>query len=491
MRNSVSFLLAFLMLSAIFASCAKQESGTTAQTTSVSIQTEETAPVETQPIAEVPEKNYNGFKFRILDHQNQSYPTIGNFEFWSESLNGEVVNDAVYTRNSAIEERFNVKITEQREHDTTAPLLADIRAGDEAHDLFVILHKYVPQAMFEGCMYDVNTIPYIDLEKPWWSRELGSGMTINGRLYVVSGDLLLYEKMRTYCILFNKQLVNDNKLSDPYEAVFDGKWTLDAMRSMMQGVSADLNGDGEMKPDDDCFGLVLSAYANSYGFLIGADINPVTRNGDKYELTLYNDRLVSVLDKLLSLTADDKIFFAAGTARTGGNWSAHSIAFKAGRALFNSSIVSGIKSVAQDSEIDFGVLPMPKFDEAQEYYRTSSDREMSGILCVPSIASEPERTGILLEAMAAESHYTTRPAYIETAIKSRYAQDENTTKVMDIIFDNTFYNLGLFFNLGDMHSLLIKIVENGENNIASSYKSIESAAQKDLDDLIEFFNKAE
>ena len=479
------------MLCTYLAACAKPNTSDPAQTASISIQTEEIVPAETEPVAEEPEKNYNGFTFRILDHQNQSYPTIGNFEFYAEGLNGEVVNDAVYARNTAIEERFNVKITEQREHDTTSPLLADIRAGDEAHDLFVILHKFVPQVLFEGCMYDVNTIPYIDLEKPWWSRELGSGMTINGRLYFASGDLLLYEKMRTYCLLFNKQLIVDYKLSDPYDAVFEGKWTLDLLREMMQGVSKDLNGDGQMNPYDDLYGLVFSSMANSYGFLVGADINPVTKNGDKYELTLYNDRLVSVLDKMLSLTTDATIFFSSGAGLTGGDWSAHSTAFNSGRALFNSGIISSIKGAATNSEVDFGVLPMPKFDEAQEYYRTSSDREMSGILCVPSIASEPERTGILLEAMAAESHYTTRPAYIESAIKSRYAQDEKCTQVMDIIFDNTFYNLGLFFNLGSMHSMMINIVQSGQNTISSSYKSIESAAQKDLDDLIEFFNKAE
>jgi len=487
----LTLALLLSMMLGTFAACSQdtssqQTSDTSAADTSAS-GGESTEAVETQPVADVPEKDFGGTEFRIMAFQHQSYDSIGNFEFWVEKEDGDVVNDAVFRRNHTIEERFNTKITQEMMHNTHEKLSQSVLAGDEPYDIYSLMHMYAGGVLLDGSLYNIHDLEYIDLDKPWWSRELGSGMTINGKLYFVSGDYLLYEKKRTYCLTFNKEMIEDMNITMPYEHVFDDTWTLDVMREMMQGVAADLDGDGIMKHDVDRWGLVLSSYANTYGFLMGADISAVTETKGEYEFTLYSDRLVSMLDKLIAVASDKSIAFGCG-AFTNNNWSAHSQAFNGGRALFNSSIVSGVASTAKNAEFDFGVLPMPKYDEEQEYYRTSSDRELSAVIGIPVNDSNPEMTGILLEALSAESHYTTRVAYIETACKTKYTYDERSAQVLDIIFDNTYYNLGTFYNLGDMNTVLRNIIESGSNSIASSYASIEKKAVTELEELLEFFD---
>jgi len=483
----ITIALLLSMMLGTLAACSDDTSGQTADTSASDSAAETTTAAETLPVADVPEKDFGGTEFRIMAFQHNSYASIGNFEFWVEKEDGDVVNDAIFRRNQTIEERFNTKITQEIMHNTHEKLTQSVMSGDEPYDIYSLLHYYAGGVLLDGSLYNIHEIEYINLDKPWWSRELGSGMTINGKLYFVSGDYLLYEKKRTYCLTFNNEMIEDMNIESPFDYVFDGKWTLDVMREMMQGVAADLDGDGKMKYDVDRYGLVLSAPPNTYGFLMGADINAVTEKNGEYEFTLYSDRLVSMLDKLIAVASDKNIAFMAGKA-TDGNVSAHSQAFNGGRALFNSSIVSGIASTAKNAEFNFGVLPMPKYDEEQEYYRTSSDRELSAVIGIPVNDSDPEMTGILLEALSAESHYTTRVAYIETACKTKYTYNEQSAKVLDIIFENTYYNLGTFYNLGDMNTVLWRMVESGNNTIASTYASIEKKAVAELEELMSFFD---
>jgi len=481
-------LLVFTLLPTI---CGCSASGDNSENTASEANTTQAiqeTQAETLTQADVPEKDFEGKEFRILAFQHESIATIGNFEFYTEAENGDVVNDAVYRRNSTIEERFNTKITQQMLHNTHTVLTQSVLAGDEPYDIYSLLHFYAGDVLTNGSLYNIHDLSYIDLDKPWWSRELGTGMSINGKLYFISGDYLLYEKKRTYALMYNKDIADSLNITSPFDYVFDGTWTLDVMRELMSDVASDLDGDGTMTPENDRWGLVLSATPNIYGFLMGSDINAVTEKNGEYTFTLYSDRLVKMLDKMISIASDPTIAFSSGTKIANWSNSAHSQTFNGGRALFNSAIVSSIQSTAKNAEFDFGVLPMPKFDDKQEKYRTSSDRELSAVLGVPVNDSDPEMTAILLEALSAESHYTTREAYIETACKTKYTYDERSAEVLDIIFDNTYYNIGTFYNLGDMNTALRKIIESGENTISSTYASIESTAVNDLKELISYFD---
>ena len=122
-RNSLKrncWLLALCMLVPLLAGCS--ESKTNADEEAASVQsdnqptaedvavTEEVADGREQYAPDLPEKNYEGFSFRIMsrDDSMHTYP-VHTRDLWTETMNGEALNDAVYARNAKIEETYGVK----------------------------------------------------------------------------------------------------------------------------------------------------------------------------------------------------------------------------------------------------------------------------------------------------------------------------------------------------------------------------------------------
>jgi hypothetical protein len=56
---------------------------------------------------------------------------------------------------------------------------------------------------------------------------------------------------------FNKQLVEDYGIENPYDTVREGAWTHDRMKTVVGAIYRDLNGNGAYD-DDDFYGLGTS-----------------------------------------------------------------------------------------------------------------------------------------------------------------------------------------------------------------------------------------
>jgi hypothetical protein len=57
---------------------------------------------------------------------------------------------------------------------------------------------------------------------------------------------MIVDNDSTSTLVFNKKLIQDHALENPYEIVHNNRWTLDKMIEMTRGVAQDLNGDGIM-----------------------------------------------------------------------------------------------------------------------------------------------------------------------------------------------------------------------------------------------------
>ena len=68
-------------------------------------------------------------------------------------------------------------------------------------------------------------------------------LRIDNKMYFTTGDISTLDNDCTYCILFNKKLIDDYKMEDPYEMVRNKTWTMDNFVSMARKVSVDLDGD--------------------------------------------------------------------------------------------------------------------------------------------------------------------------------------------------------------------------------------------------------
>nr|MBQ4320173.1 hypothetical protein [Clostridia bacterium] len=324
MNKTLKYLLcltAALTASAMLTACggdntADTPSDTTAQdaaNTSVS----DTTPAETtrQPLA-VPSGDYGGAEFNIMS------PTRGETGYrnqfldfaWSDDRAGDLINDAVYARNLAVEEAFNVKIVNQEKDNELNAARPLILSGDEE---FEVMQPYINDGFtlgVEGLLVDFFEMPGIDLDNPWWDQAIVRDLALCGKLYTATGDISMADEELNYAVFFNKALIDTYNLDDMYQLVRDDKWVLDKMAEMATTVTHDLNGDG-LLTSDDVYGI-LSNYstASVWFFSFGGQMATINEDGVP-EIVIMNERNVKMLERMANLFQNKQAFLNADDAK--------------------------------------------------------------------------------------------------------------------------------------------------------------------------------
>ena len=440
---------------------------------------------------DIPESDFDGYTFRILARGSNAGDWT-NYDLESEGTNGDVVNDNVYNRNAKVEDKLKIKIKHERVngYDVVTPAKQAVLAASDDYDLIMPAITDAGNLAQEDLLLPLSALRYLDTEKPWYDQNCLSELSIKGENYMFFSDITVCDLDAIWIYLFNKQLIDDFKLDDPYDLVASGKWTLDKMTSMCKEVTHDLNGDGK-QDSDDRWGIVGHDYIITASYIgSGERIATADKNG-KISLTMNSQRVHDVIDSLLSL---EKYWIRYSL--TAQKYSTASpVGFKAGENTYDTMLnmftnnqalfmgeVMDVMAKMRDRDVEFGVLPSPKLDENQDGYH-SAVNYIAAVSCVPKTASDTDRTSIIIEALAAESHYTVVPAYYEIAMKSKYARDTISSDMLDMILGSRSYDLGIYYNWGGLSDRFCSLVYEGETDFASMYDSNKSAAE----DAIEKF----
>ena len=88
--------------------CGKTPDVTESVTETIGTETK-TEPLDPARVLTLPDKDWGGRTFRVLGYEC-GYTQFRTFEISAEGENGEVVNDAIFRRNTAIEDKYNVRI---------------------------------------------------------------------------------------------------------------------------------------------------------------------------------------------------------------------------------------------------------------------------------------------------------------------------------------------------------------------------------------------
>jgi len=490
----ISRLLLIAMLASLtLSSCGGSET-TTDTTASGSVDTT-TAAADTAETLDLPEKNWEGRKFRVLGYENANRTQFSNFEIDSEGENGDVVNDAIFRRNTSIEDKYNVEIVQildssdaNHGNATMNHIRQTTLAGEDLYDLaFASVSKIGPLAR-EGMFYDLNSVDHIDFSKSWWNPEVNEALEISGRLFFTNSDFTLRDKSRSYIMLYNKDMVEQYKLGDPFQLVRDGKWTIDVMTEWAKKVGNDVNGNGEVDFED-TFGIGTDSYNAFRTMAFGCGMEIIKNNGGTPELVMNSEKTIDIADKVFGIFLPDYV----GTTCEVWNgkvdfdyWSTAINLFKQGRLLFVTTFPHTLKSYSADCVNDYGVLPFGKFDEKQEKHYTFAD-SMGMLMGIPSTTPDPDFSGFMLEALSHASQTTSLPAYYEISCKTKYTYDEDSAEMMDIIFDGIVFEPSMVYNISGVNNLLYEMAKGGTNDFASRYASVEAAAKEDIKKLIADF----
>jgi len=251
-----------------FAGCASDTSGKTDGENTESAGTANTEDTGLTP--DVPDKNYSGASFTFFD-RNEEYTGWQTIDCYAEQQNGEPINDAVWQRNSVVEDKFNIVIKELRSGmDMDKTLYNSVMAGEYIYDACMMRGTHSSLAAQNGSLFDLYSVNYIDLSKPWWDQNANSDFYIGGKLYFTCSDISISDKDGSWAMGFNKRLLEDNSLENPYDLVKNNLWTIDKMYEMAKTVSYDLDGDGIMTKDD-VWGITAEGYDTYAMFFAGGE----------------------------------------------------------------------------------------------------------------------------------------------------------------------------------------------------------------------------
>ena len=278
--------------------------------------------------------------------------------------------------------------------------------------------------------------------------------------------------------------MDDRAIVYPYEDALEGRWTLDKMLSLSESVTTDLDGDGKISLDD-LHGLC--AYNNSIQpFFSACGLNYTEENDEGIRVLLApSEQLLDAADRLNAFCHTDAFIDSnAAYQMTGVNTEpAMHEHFKEGKYLFMGLVLEGIEAL-RDMEVDFGILPYPKYDEEQSRYYTTILRRYT-VSAVPISAASADNSALILEALSSEGYRSVIPRYYEIALKGKYVRDESSSQVLDLIKDSLYLEfVDLYYNdLGFSDFFAGYVMSGTEGTYMSQFQANQKVWAKKLESL--------
>ena len=489
MKKTLCLFLALLMASSALISCSESTTNagedTTAQTsgTAVDPTAGETEALETERMhANIPaDANFDGHTFTILCSSNSEYGIVQN-DFMAEEITGEPINDARYNRNILVGDTLNVKITTM-ETDGAGHgkgynyISQDVQGGTSSYDIATACGYDTTKLAQSNFLFDIKNVPYIDLAAPWWDQVAERDMTILDQLFFTTGDLTTSDNDATYCVMFNKQMIEDYGMENPYELVNNSKWTMDKFIDMATQVTEDTDGDGKYTDADKYGAMVWDDTMMGVVNCSGAKCVTINSEG-LMELTLNTETVVDTVTKFLDFATQKQ--YCCAYQRLNWNDSLLVNMFSGDQSLFLTQLIQIVPKM-RDMDTDFGILPIFKYSETQTEYYTAMGSWHSVFFCVPNGQQNVERTGIITEMLACEGKYDLTEAYYEKTLVGKTTRDEESRAMLDIIFSSRVYDLGWYFQVGSYNENVMNLFRNYNNNFASMYKTSSKIAQKSIE----------
>ena len=404
---------------------------------------------------------------------------------YADEMNGSAVNDAMYERDRMTEERLGVDIgyyvAGARVEDVYPVIQSTVMAGDAAYDLGVVhvnmnLNNYVS----ENLVLDWNVMPHVDFGNPWWNPNIIDSLSINGKAPFAAGSIFMDE---TVFLLFNKELATDLGLGSLYDYVYDGSWTWDKLAEISAEVMSDINGDS-VYDETDRYGTAIYLSGSSWLLRnIPASCGEMIweKSDDGYALAIDTEKMQTIIEKTTALFNGGGGYMYTDSSTQ--DVSAQVALFNQGSYLTYFVSVSNAAAAFNQLDFDYGILPLPKYDENQkEYYSLS----WSPNLLVPATA-DPDFTGAVSEWLCYYGYTLVRPEFFDSLLSVRFAQDEESVEMLDIIFGNIVYDPAMNFKSTGFYSFANAMIMNNNTDFASYYQSKLSAENGYIDNLNQSF----
>ncbi len=493
-------LLAALMASASLIACSDTpdtpaetgEDTTAADTTTEEVTTQDPALLDELPT----DKNYNNMDFIILGRDYPEGSVAWKIQdIYTAEENGERINDAVYARNLALNERFGIVVKQDLVTDARSEAEKRITAGENSFSLIQEALDRQGPMIVGGYIMEMTPLQYLNFDKAWWDTDAVNGLSIAGRVYTALGSGQLNAYKATWVSLFNKKLAKDANLPDLYQVVRDGDWTLDKLAEYAAAIAKDMNGDGKMEWTVDRFGVGIEN-GISIPLIMGTGTSLTKFNNDgSYELLIDSEAVAKAAEIIWNFyySNPNSILNVEKLSGVTNRWVAYRSQFASDNFGFMLSHLGTPTLIAGEMQSDFGILPFPKVYAEQEKYISAIQYGNVHSLTIPKIAEDPTRTAMLTEAYQMYSYDTVRPAYYDYTLTLRASRDNESSEMLDIIFANRNLDVSLLYNsTTKAETTLTNIAKDGTSfTFASTMAAQKATIKANLDTVVKAILNAE
>lgn len=506
MKRITLFLLVFVLIASVLISCtnegenASKSDVSEPEITSPSSQEPDTDLSETEEESSVadPYEHLRSFNFGdedvmflVIGDEAQRYKSV---EIMEHDSNPDAINEAIKARNNEVESLLHVKIRETRVPNDGS-FLTTVRndvMGDGSYD---IIMPYMPDAAIlasEGALIDLKSkSDIIMLDRPYWDQRANSDLSFAEKLFFTTGDISLLTFDCTHAIVFNKTLAEEVHADNFYQLLADDKWTFDALLKNAKLATHETNGVDGMTYEDTWGFFVNVGYATTM-FLGAGERLTIKNREDIPTLSLRGDRTTSVVSKIREIFNDKTSTiviekYSVNTAKDSDVYSAASRATAEGRALFRALAIVDLQELDNYPECAYGILPTPKFNDAQEGYYNIVSAILASCVCIHNGVSDEDKSAAVLEAMTCASANTVRTAYYDKILKGRRIPDDEGEDALDTIFNNRVYEMATIYKFSSLDSLITASAQSSADIYISTLDSIEDQVNDAINELADTY----
>ena len=405
---------------------------------------DEVPPVEVED--GLPEMLMDGYEFVILCRENVMFFQ----EATAEDGTGDQISQAIYDRNYYVENEYDciisaVGVTEAPESTLTATWNKSVSSGESIYKLGLGHMMYTGSEALNGTMLDLKSLPYIDMDQPYWHKSMQEAIEVNNKVYFTASDFCTSSIYYTWHMVFNMDDCVERDI-DIYGMVDDGTWTIGNLWEIVSKCYVD-DGDGTVEFEEDYFGFVTHENTAISNWTFALEI-PVTTNPSAGDISILfgSDRSIKAAELIYDLLfeSNNGAVIYKGT-EVGATFDPENVDMKIttkfgnGEALIVATKIFALENL-RTSDVKYGIVPYPKFDEEQKNYYSHVDGRAS-LLFVPYTLPEYEEefVGLLLEALSAATTEYINPVIQKAALLGRYSEDSKAYQMLQDTLNGRTY----------------------------------------------------
>lgn len=366
---------------------------------------------------------------------------LGGYEFVIASYTGEPkpgteVNDEIIAINKLIEKQYNCKIVYDHYDMVTFydVVGTKILAGDKVADLLNMTIYSMGNFMKEGQLYNLKELPNFNMDDSCWNKFYFDATTVKSGTYGIGGSMINLEAIGA--LIYNKDILSKQGLTDPIEYINAGKWTWDTLKLLVSKAAKDLNNDGTFSSADDQFGFLTANYDGMLNFFRSSGIDMIKQENGVLKYNLDTPEAHNVLAKLKDM------FSVPGAINPGAsiNYQDGQKLWAKGRVAFYADFASLRSDRENFADVDFniGMVPFPMGPSAKSYI--SSVSHNGNIMAVPITITEPEKTGTILTALAKEYEKRNISGMIANNMLTGLTDEKSIELVREHLFKNITFD---------------------------------------------------